>query len=192
MEYDFKIRKRSILFIILALTIGIIGATIAFYNTYNANQSAYYAANYNVFLEQEWDGTWGDKNITIRNEGTTPVVLRLSYKEAWSKEIENENILINNIYADNNVVNKDWSNTFLNDFTYYNGWYYYNKPLNSNESIVILNGVNKIDTNGSYNYNDYNYELSFYYETVQSTKNAIKSLWNITPDINDDQINWNT
>lgn len=191
MEYGFKVKKKALFFIILAFSLVAIGITIAFFNAYYENQTNYYVSNYNITLEQDWSGNWGEQSVSIVNNGSTSVALRISYNEIWSKEVESEKIIINNISNDASVVTKEWTDTFLNNFIYNNGWYYYKKILTGNEAAQILNGIYLNKTAGSYDYDEYTYELSFNYETVQATEKAINSLWNQNITIIDNNIEWN-
>lgn len=191
MEYNFKIKKTAIFFIIFTFLLVAVGVTIAFFNSYYENENNYYAANYSVILEQNWSGEWGKQNVSIANNGKASVVLRISYNEIWSKEVDGEKIIINNMANDSSVVNKKWTDVFLQDFIYDNGWYYYKKVLNGNETIQILDGVYLNETSGGYDYSEYTYELSFNYETVQATTKAVDSLWKQNIVINDNNIEWN-
>lgn len=51
--------------------------------------------------------------------------------------------LISNTINGENVVIKDWTDDFLNDFVLgSDGWYYYKKVLNSGDELTILNSIN--------------------------------------------------
>ena len=111
------------------------------------------------------------------------------YTEIWKYN----NTILNNKINGENVVDKGWTTSFQNDWTYHNGWYYYNKILGANISTKILDTIELKSSlvNGQTEYLNGEYDLSFHYEAVQATTNAVSELWGHTITINGDNIQWN-
>lgn len=76
----------------------------------------------------------------------------------------NIDILSNTINGEN-VVIKDWTDDFINDFILGDdGWYYYKKVLNSNDEVTVLNSIN-LNLPLLYDYDEkekyINYEINY-------------------------------
>ena len=107
--------------------------------------------------------------------------------------IYNEKFVLSNTINGVNVVNKTWTNTFLNDFTDgLDGWYYYNLVLKPNDKIQLLESIS-LDSNISNTYPeylDYDYQLIFSYEVLELDNALISEIWNKNVDINNLGVNW--
>ena len=150
---------------------------------------------YDVKLVEEFDGVFGTKEVSIVNqeETNTPVVIRMSYNEYWDNSL-------NNKYNNTDVVTKNWTNDFLNDFRYdsRSGWYYYTKVLNPESSVTVLNStalntnlVNASPDRSSYLSSDYH--LDFNYEAIQAKEEAILDIWGddlLNVSINGGNVSW--
>lgn len=200
-KIKFKLKTlKPIVFIIILLFLGVISVTLAlFYNRVTV-VNKFKSMTYNVELEEEFYNKWGTKKVTIINkeETNTPVVVRISYSELWSKKSDSDVLLtLNNGLNGINVVDKAWTNSFTDDFVLGNdGWYYYKKLLGSNESVQILESINlkeDLIKDSLYyeEYLSYDYELTFNYEAIQATSEAVKEIWGIDININGDNITWN-
>ncbi len=186
-----KIKSKKILLIIALSLVFVIGFTWAFFSNSYAFNNKFNVANYDVQIEEVFNGTWGVKQVSIVNKDETPVVLRVSYNEMWKLIQEDESIIflsnrlkINDEYID--VVDKGWTEAWLKEFELGNdGWYYYKRVLteagSSNERVQILESIYlNDDVKTSPKFDDYlqaMYELDFNFEAVQATPKAIKSLW---------------
>ena len=189
-----KYRKLTI----YLLTIGIImilGGSIAYFYQEVTIPNNFKTMTYNVKLEEEFNNDWGTKKVYIRNLESTnaPVVLRVNYNEIWSKEVEGRIRTLSNTINGENVVEKSFTNAFLNDFVLNDGWYYYKKVLFPNSSVQLLESIdlkrNMITDNPEYN--EYDYELHFNYEAIQATENAVLDIWNKNIIINGENVEWN-
>ena len=95
-----------------------------------------------------------------------------------------------------NVVQKNWTSAFTNDFIDGgDGWYYYKKVLNAEESVQVLESISLkedlISTSPYYNdYKNYTYELDFNFEAIQASSSAISNIWNKDVTINGGDITW--
>ena len=190
--------KTKPLILLAIFTIAIIGGTIAyFYQNINISNQ-FKAMTYNINLTEEFNNDWGTKNVYITNNesSSTPVVLRISYNEIWSKTVNNNVSTLSNTINGNNLVNKEWTSTFTNDFIDgSDGWYYYKLVLNPNETIQILNSIslntNLIENTEYYNdYREYNYNLIFNYEVIEAKTTTISEIWGKNASINNQSVTW--
>ena len=117
----------------------------------------------------------------------------MSYNEYWDNSL-------NNKYNNTDVVTKNWTTDFLNDFRYdgISGWYYYTKVLNPESSVTVLNStalntnlVNASPDRSSYLSSDYH--LDFNYEAIQAKEEAILDIWGddlLNVSINGGNVSW--
>ena len=180
-----KIKKKPLIFLLVLCLLGIVGTTFAYYYTEIAIPNQFKAMTYNVTIEEEFNDTWGTKKVSfVNNEETnTPVVLRINYNELWRKEVNGVKLSLDNNVNGVNVVTKNWTTAFTNDFVDGgDGWYYYKKTLNAEESVQVLNSISLneslISTSPYYNdYKTYTYELDFNFEAIQANSSAISEIW---------------
>ena len=193
-----KIKKKPLIFLLVLCLLGIIGTTFAYYYTEIAIPNQFKAMTYNVTIEEEFNDTWGTKKVSfVNNEATNaPVVLRINYNEAWRKEINGVNVSLDNNVNGVNVVTKNWTTAFINDFVDGgDGWYYYKKTLNAEESVQVLNSISLneslISTSPYYNdYKTYTYELDFNFEAIQANSSAISEIWGKNATITGGNVTW--
>ena len=193
-----KIKKKPLFFLLLLLALGIVGTTFAYYYTEIAIPNQFRAMTYNVTIEEEFNNTWGTKKVSfVNNEETnTPVVLRINYNELWRKEVNGVKLSLDNNVNGTNVVTKNWTTAFTNDFVDGgDGWYYYKKTLNAEESVQVLNSISLneslISTSPYYNdYKTYTYELDFNFEAIQANSSAISEIWGKNATITGGDVTW--
>lgn len=187
--------KKPLIFGLLLLTLAVIGGTFAYYYSEVVIPNRFKAMTYDVKLVEEFEGDFGTKEVSIVNqeETNTPVVIRMSYNEYWDNSL-------NNKYNNTDVVTKNWTNDFLNDFRYdsRSGWYYYTKVLNPESSVTVLNStalntnlVNASPDRSSYLSSDYH--LDFNYEAIQAKEEAILDIWGddlLNVSINGGNVSW--
>ena len=187
--------KKPLIFGLLLLTLAVIGGTFAYYYSEVVIPNRFKAMTYDVKLVEEFEGDFGTKEVSIVNqeETNTPVVIRMSYNEYWDNSL-------NNKYNNTDVVTKNWTTDFLNDFTYdsRSGWYYYTKVLNPESSVTVLNStalntnlVNASPDRSSYLSSDYH--LDFNYEAIQAKEEAILDIWGddlLNVSINGGNVSW--
>jgi len=193
-----KIKKKPLFFLLLLLALGIVGTTFAYYYTEIAIPNQFRAMTYNVTIEEEFNNTWGTKKVSfVNNEETnTPVVLRINYNELWRKEVNGVKLSLDNNVNGENVVTKNWTTAFNNDFMDGgDGWYYYKKTLGAEEAVQVLDSISLkeslISTSPYYNdYKTYTYELDFNFEAIQASSSAIAEIWEKEVTINGDNVTW--
>ena len=193
-----KVKKKPLFFLLLLLALGIVGTTFAYYYTEIAIPNQFRAMTYNVTIEEEFNNTWGTKKVSfVNNEETnTPVVLRINYNELWRKEVNGVKLSLDNNVNGTNVVTKNWTTAFTNDFIDGgDGWYYYKKTLAAEASVQVLDSIalneSLISTSPYYNdYKSYTYELDFNFEAIQASSSAISEIWGRTATISGGNVTW--
>ena len=193
-----KINKKPLIFILIVLVLTIVGGTYAYYYSEVILPNEFKTMTYNVTIEEEFNNTWGTKKVRfVNNEETnTPVVLRINYNEKWRKEVDGVLLSLDNNVNGENVVQKTWTSAFTNDFIDGgDGWYYYKKVLNAEESVQVLESISLkeslISTSPYYNdYKNYTYELDFNFEAIQASSSAVSNIWNKNVTINGGDITW--
>jgi len=193
-----RITIKPLFFLFLLMFIGMIGTTFSYIYQEIVIPNKFKTMTYNVSIEEEFYDTWGTKKVTFKNNEptSTPIVLRISYHESWRKTENGVQLSLDNNIGGVNVVQKNWTNAFLNDFIDGNdGWYYYKKVLGKQQSVQVLDSINLnnalIQTSPYYNeYLTYTYQLDFNYEAIQADRGAIQVIWGKSANINGGNITW--
>lgn len=114
------------------------------------------------------------KAVTVKNTGTAAAFVRVCVAEYWTTDKEQ--------LIGATGVTKNWSTAWNDDFTLYDGWYYYKKVLPAGGSVQVLDSVTfpaSVPDGASYH-------LDFQVETVQVSsdsavnKDATKTLFGRT------------
>ena len=188
-------KKNVILIFLLSfLTISSVGITFAYFYKNYAIPNQFKTMTYDVNIDEEFYDDWGTKKVYITNNdvSNTDLVLRIKYIEIWSKTINNNVYYLSNTINGVNVVDKNWTSTFLDDFyDGLDGWYYYKKVFKPNETIQILNSIslNSIASSNS-DYTDSDYKLLFSYEALDLDSGLITDIWNKNITVNNLSITW--
>lgn len=189
--------KKSILLfgILVAILLVATQVSYAYFKSSESAENNFNTADYNIKLEEyfptsHWiEDTPLEKRVTISNNGEADVLLRISYNEMWYREVDNEKRILNNLVNGQEIVKKNWTEEFLNDFVLIDGWYYYNKVLSSGDTVTILESIEKLTNDYS---TDEKYELDFQYEVLQSHAESSKKVWGIDSIILDGNVEWVT
>jgi hypothetical protein len=171
-KYLFATPVVAIIAVVAAL-----GVSLAVYaisrNTSVIEGSMKVASNGVVIIEDS-DPGFGKKEISFKNDSETnaSVLLRIAYSETWTNS---SGEVVSNVGSNNaNVVVKNWTNEFAQDFVDGgDGWYYYKKTLEPLNSVQVLSSISLNDTT----YNKYDYDISFRFEAVQADAAAANELW---------------
>ena len=90
--------KRSLVAILLIILFGIVGGTVAYYQTRNTFSNVFNTGEYKIVTEETFESpdNWkpGDttpKEFTVKNEGNVPAAVKVCFEEKW--EDENGNLL---------------------------------------------------------------------------------------------------
>lgn len=183
-------KNKPIVFLLATILLTTIGGTFAFYYSVHVQENDFNIADYNITLEEyfpvsEWDDdNILDKEVKITNNGNSDVLLRVTYNEIWY----NGNDIVNNMHDGTHIVDKNWSQEFVNDFEYSDGWYYYKKVLGSGQSIVILETIEKVVD--VYNDSTSQYQLDFNYEVLQVKNSASSRVWGKEASIEGSNVQW--
>ena len=191
-------KKKTFIFILLLLVTVGVGSTYAVFYTQLAIPNKFDVMLYDVKIEDDFNGSWGVRSVKFTNNdvSNTPIVLRISYNELWNDKINDSIVNINNYVDGKNVVDKEWTDEFLNDFVLAeDGWYYYKKELLPQQTVQVLKSVNLneelISKSSNYTkYKNYDYDLSFNYEAISSDSALIKDVWDKNVTIKDGDVNW--
>ena len=183
-------KNKPIVFLLAIMLLSTVGGTIAYYYSQHVQENNFNLADYNITLEEYFpDDEWDeddilDKQVKITNNGNSDVLLRIAYNEIWYNNDE----ILNNMYEGVAIVDKHWTDAFLNDFVYSGGWYYYNKVLKKGESVEILESVEKVV--GVYNGSNYQYQLDINYEVLQADNGAAEKVWGTEATIEGSNVVW--
>ncbi len=181
-----KRRKKSKLILIALLFISAVSIVSAFWKSDATFSNKFVTSTYGIDIEEDFEGTWGTKRVCFVNkEGTNaPALIRITYNEMWSKvldETTNTVGVLSNKIGEIDVVTKEWTNDFLNYFTKGpDGWYYYNRVLDSESSVCVLETVTlneQLIQDNNLSYDGYSYHLDFNFESAQATLDAINTIW---------------
>ena len=153
--------KKTIIILILVLTIGIVGLTIAYFSNSSTITNEFSTNPYGTTVTEEFvsptnwlPGTTTDKTLVVTNSGSVDEAVRVSYSESWTSANSNtEGDLAlsqnNNRAAIINWTNpSDWTEVTEGGTTYR----YYNYKLAPNEvTTSLLESVtfNPLITNSS-------------------------------------------
>ena len=192
-----KLKKKHFILVIPLLLV-IVGSTYAVFYTQFSIPNKYDIMKYDIRIEDDFNGTWGERSVKFTNNdaSNTPIVLRISYNEIWSSNINNTLVTLNNYVDGKNVVDKEWTDVFLNDFILADdGWYYYKKILSPQESVQVLRSVSLNDDIITHSvnyakYKKYDYDLSFNYEALSADEDVINDVWNYNVTIKDGDVEW--
>ncbi len=186
---------KILIFIAILSAITLVGYSLAYFYSRGYLPNSFVTAAYDVKIEENFAGTWGTKEVKFVNNGSTPVVLRVSYIEIMNNL--KKQLILNNRYRGIDVVKKGWTNDWIYNFVDGgDGWYYFKKVLKGKDEVQVLNSIkfnSGLFAEDSEDYIDYlesEYELTFNYEVTQSSQKSIKELWGIDATVNGDDIEW--
>ena len=208
--------KKSIIIILLVLCIGLAGLTIAYFSNSTTLDNLFSTKEYATTYTEEFvspdnwlPGDTTDKTVIATNTGQVDQAVRISLSEEWKS---NNGDTLSGLIDSNGLLTDEEENSEKaaiinfsdnNDWTYDNGYYYYNYKLAPNESTSsLIDSVTfnpkvtlgdtcienetesgKIITcnSGSNDYDNATYKLTINVETVQYNKYA--SAWNTNVEI---------
>lgn len=200
--------KKSLLFLALLVGIGSIGVTMAVFNSTGLLENVFSSQDHSVVIEEEFNNEFGTKKVTFTNTTDDDVIIRINYNEYWKSDTG----YLSNYIGTQEVVTKKWVDTFATDWTYKDGWFYYNKVLKGNSGVQVLESI-ELNTN-LFNednitraapgpdvdqfrkelyinrYNNADYNLYFNFEATQVSSDAVLELWGLQCTIDGDNITW--
>ena len=175
-----KINKKKLIVLILALiAISGVGITLAYFISSTEYENEFNSKKFDVVMEENFGDDWGTKIVKFtNNESSTPVFIRVRISEEF--------ISVNGVYLPYQVngvdyVTKGYTSTWTNDFiTLDDGWSYYKKVLSAEDTITILESINKNTSIWTTEYSNSEYNMDIAYEAIQATCDAAKELWSVT------------
>ena len=146
--------KKTIIILILVLTIGIVGLTVAYFSNSTSIDNTFRSKEYGTTTDEDFvspdnwlPGTTTPKTLTVTNSGNVDEAVRISYTETWTsknaKDNDQEGDLPlkqnNNDVAIINWANTDdWTTVTENGVTYK---YYKYKLAPTETTTSLLNSV---------------------------------------------------
>ena len=154
--------KKPLIFVLLLMVVGIVGGTLAYYSSTDTFNNEFNTGTYGIQAQEvfqspdDWvPGTTTDKTVVVTNQGNTPAAVRVRLTPSWKDENgdplgltdgTNEAAIINYSF------DKDYKWVKEGD------WYYYIRPIDTNESTSSL--IESVTFNPNVN--------------VSSTKNCVE------------------
>ncbi len=192
-----KIKKIAL---VLLIFISFISVVYAFYSSVASFANQFITSTYHIDIEEEFNGTWGTKRVCFvnREETNADALIRISYSEFWQLQYDAETILrLSNTVNGTNVVTKEWTEVFLNNFTYNknDGWYYYNNVLSAQSEVCVLNSIDLNEelvatSEDAALYEAYQYGLDFNFESIQAAEQVVETIWEHEVTISNGVVTW--
>jgi len=183
-----KKNKKITISLLALLLVGVVGLSYALFQNNTSFENNFKSSDYNVSLTEEFYDTWGTKKVSVvNNEESTDILLRINYDEVWSKTLDDDTVVtLSTTFTTSSgteraaILNKpsDYDTNFIDGG---DGWYYYTKVLQPNETVNLLESIslneNLKGTAYYEDYSTYDYQLSYNYEAIQATTEAAKKIW---------------
>ena len=136
--------KKPLIFMSLLVIVFIaIGVTLAYFTTTDTFNNEFYASEYDVETQESFvsPDNWkpGDttpKTVIATNHGDIPVAVRVKLTPRWEDKNGDPLPLTDN--NDNEYAVIDFSNNYDRKWVYQDGYYYYKRALNKNQSTTSL------------------------------------------------------
>ena len=201
--------KKPIIFIALLFIVCLtIGGTIAYYTSSDTFNNEFNAGTYDIETQENFvspdnwtPGTTTPKTVIATNKGTTPAAVRIKLTPSWVDKDGNPLSLTDGNDNDAAIIN--FTQNYDRKWVYQDGYYYYKRALNENQSTtsllksVTFNPNFEIDktqdcetvnglTTCRTTYSDYSggtYTLQVEIETCQYDK--YQEIWNTNISLND-------
>ncbi len=200
--------KKPVLFIGLLVVLFLaIGVTLAYYTTTDTFNNEFNTGNYSIQTQEafvspdNWTpGTTTTKTVIATNKGNTPAAVRIKLTPSWI-DVNGDPLPLTDGTNEAAIINYAFDKDYK--WIYQDGYYYYIRPLNENESTSTLidsvtfnptvtfdktrdcdtvNGVTTCTTT----FNDYaggKYTLKIEVETAQYDK--YKEIWNTNVEVSE-------
>ena len=110
------------------------------------------------------------KEVRFKNEGSSPVFLRVAYVETFEIVLGAGEWLADDAQGTN--ATKNWTDAWTGDWVHIDSWYYYKKVLPAGGATDLIMESVSFSTNLDPKYADANYEIDFIAEAVQLSDEA--------------------
>ena len=136
--------KKPIIFMVLLLVACFtIGGTIAYYTTSDTFNNEFNTLTYDIETQENFvspenwtPGTTTPKTVIATNKGTTPAAVRIKLTPSWVDKDGNPLPLKDSDDNDAAIIN--FATNYENKWVYHDGYYYYKRALNENQSTTSL------------------------------------------------------
>ena len=136
--------KKPIVFMSLLFTVFLaLGVTLAYFTTSDTFNNEFTAGTYSIETQEafvspdSWKpGDTVEKTIIATNKGNTPAAVRIKLTPSWEDKNGNPLSLTDN--NDNEAAVINFNSNFNDKWVYQDGYYYYLRPLDENESTTTL------------------------------------------------------
>lgn len=193
-----KLKIKPLIFVFALILVVSVGVTTAYYYTQNSIRNDFNLSDYSMSIKTEFkdtcvfNDTSADEpnkitNLSITNDGDEAVLLRFYYIEKFYDSTDGTQS--NLVYNGSELVTKNW-NTAFGDFIYKDGWYYYTKVLDKDETVNILDSVT-YNLEESFDFIATLYDIDFKYEVLQVKHNPSQEVWGYKANISGDNVTWN-
>ena len=136
--------KKPIIFMsLLVIVFMTLGATLAYFTTTDTYNNEFYASEYDVETQESFvsPDNWkpGDttpKTVIATNHGDIPIAVRVKLTPRWEDKNGDPLPLVDN--DDNEYAVINFSNNYSNNWVYQDGYYYYKRALDTDQSTTSL------------------------------------------------------
>lgn len=208
--------KKSIVFLVLLLLMGIIGTTYAYFTQSKIFDNKFSIKKFDVVIEETFDensffgcmnryseesiyyvkvcNSEVNKDVFVVNKEDVPAVVRISYNEEFVYDGYSDNDyreLFDMLCSDSGEcfsVNNSYSFTKVWTQDFFDNWYFHEGWYYYKKVLSSQEKVQILDAvKSTEDIGIYgDYNLDFNIEAVQASSDAVKELWNQDVTINDD------
>ncbi len=137
-------RKKPLMYVLLfAVAFIVIGTTIAYYTSSDTFNNEFNTGTYKIETQENFEspdnwtpGTTTPKTVIATNKGNTPAAVRIKLTPSWVDANGDSLPLKDN--DDNEAAIINFASNLNSKWIYDNGYYYYKRALNENQSTTSL------------------------------------------------------
>ena len=138
-----KNKKPLIYLLLLIGSLCVVGATIAYYTSSDTFSNEFNTSTYEIETQENFEspdnwtpGTTTPKTVIATNKGNTPAAVRIKLTPSWVDANGDSLPLKDN--DDNEAAIINFASNLNSKWIYDNGYYYYKRALNENDSTTTL------------------------------------------------------
>lgn len=189
-ETETKSKKNIIIvsLVVLLLSICVVGMVLAYYNSEKNIDNAMQTATSEMVLNEIFNekdrwvaGETKQKEVSFENTGEIEQLLRFTVTAVWYDENGDA------WTADEDAVTINYTEDLSDDWTYINGYYYYNTTISPNEETnIVMDSVtfsSELDNGGygsSLDYSGKTYSLTIEMEAIEVNTDVAQDSWNVS------------
>ena len=177
----------SVLVIVLAIA-AVGGATMAWFTDAEELTNTFTAGTLIIDADDEWreligedwtnanPGDCKEKDFTVKNDGTKRMFVRFSFDGAWVTPLPNAPV---GFVPDNDLVTIKPAVGDLDNWTFVDGYWYYNGLLESGDEITFTFLVCLDGPGADNDYQGAKFAITFNFEAIQVTNEAVNDVWGV-------------